>query len=83
MHHQRSTTSIDGGPKLQNVSSIRRQVLSVTSAIRERERESEFHLSIQPALAYEDTSMLESSAKVRVAELQLSNDKQLSGFGAT
>ena len=34
----------------------------------EREiEEREFNLSIQPALAYEDTSMLESSAKVRMA----------------
>ena len=35
-----------------------------------REREREFNLSIQPALAYEDTSMLESSAKVRMAAKQ-------------
>ena len=35
-----------------------------------REREKEFKLSIQPALAYEDTSMLESSAKVRMAAEQ-------------
>ena len=32
---------------------------------REREREREFNLSIQPPLAYEDMSMLESSAKAR------------------
>ena len=34
----------------------------------EREREREFNLSIQQALAYEDMSMLESSAKVRERE---------------
>ena len=33
----------------------------------ERERERKFNLSIQPALAYEDVSMLESSAKLRMA----------------
>ena len=38
---------------------------------RERERE-KFNLSIQPALAYEDVSMLESSAKLRMAERTLS-----------
>ena len=36
----------------------------------EEEREREFNLSIQPALAYEDTSMLESSANVRMAAKQ-------------
>ena len=36
---------------------------------RERERE-EFHESIQPALAYEDASLLESSATVRMAARQ-------------
>ena len=34
---------------------------------RERERERKCNLSIQPALAYEDVSMLESSAKLRMA----------------
>ena len=33
-------------------------------------REREFNLSIHPALAYDDTSMLESSAKVRMAAEQ-------------
>ena len=37
---------------------------------RERERERKFNLSIQPALAYEDVSMLESSAKLRMAAKQ-------------
>ena len=37
---------------------------------RERERERILNWSIQPALAYEDTSMLESSAKVRMAAKQ-------------
>ena len=37
---------------------------------REREREREFHKSIQPALAYEDVSWLESSAKLRMAARQ-------------
>ena len=37
---------------------------------RQRERGREFNLSIQPALGYEDTSMLESSAKVRMAAKQ-------------
>ena len=36
----------------------------------ERERERKFNLSIQPALAYEDVSMLESSAKLRMAAKQ-------------
>ena len=36
----------------------------------EREREREFHKSIQPALAYEDASWLESSAKLRMAVRQ-------------
>ena len=35
-----------------------------------RERERKFNLSIQPALAYEDVSMLESSAKLRMAAKQ-------------
>ena len=34
------------------------------------ERERKFNLSIQPALAYEDVSMLESSAKLRMAAKQ-------------
>ena len=34
---------------------------------REREREREFHYYIQPALAYEDASLLESSATLRMA----------------
>ena len=33
-------------------------------------RERKFNLSIQPALAYEDVSMLESSAKLRMAAKQ-------------
>ena len=36
----------------------------------QRERERKFNLSIQPALAYEDVSMLESSAKLRMAAKQ-------------
>ena len=32
--------------------------------------ERKFNLSIQPALAYEDVSMLESSAKLRMAAKQ-------------
>ena len=36
----------------------------------EREREREIKLYIQPALAYEDVSMLESSARVRMAAKQ-------------
>ena len=36
----------------------------------EREREREYSLSIQPALAYDDMSMLEPSAKVRMAARQ-------------
>ena len=36
----------------------------------ERERDRELNLSIQPALAYEDTSMLESSTKVKMAAKQ-------------
>ena len=35
-----------------------------------REREREFKLPIQPALVYEDMSMLEASAKVRMAAKQ-------------
>ena len=35
-----------------------------------RERERKFNLPIQPALAYEDVSMLESSAKLRMAAKQ-------------
>ena len=41
-----------------------------TNSQPQREREREIDLSIQPALAYEDTSMLESSAKVRMAAKQ-------------
>ena len=40
------------------------------AVLRERERERKFNLSIQPALAYEDVSMLESSAKLRMAAKQ-------------
>ena len=36
----------------------------------ERERERKFNLSIQPALAYEDVSILESSTKLRMAAKQ-------------
>ena len=38
---------------------------------RKREREREIHWSIQPALAYEDSSWLESSAKMRMARSPL------------
>ena len=35
-----------------------------------KKKERKFNLSIQPALAYEDVSMLESSAKLRMAAKQ-------------
>ena len=38
--------------------------------LRSAKRERKFNLSIQPALAYEDVSMLESSAKLRMAAKQ-------------
>ena len=48
----------------------RQDALRVLCQERERERERKFNLSIQPALAYQDVSMLESSAKLRMAARQ-------------
>ena len=45
--------------------------LLFSSRVRQRlQQEREFNLSIQPALAHEDMSMLEPSAKVRMAAKQ-------------
>ena len=51
-------------------SNSRHQLSLLREIERERERKREFNLSIQPALAYEDMSLLESSAKVRMAAKQ-------------
>ena len=50
--------------------SILEQAGKLGPDVTERERERKFNLSIQPALAYEDVSMLESSAKLRMAAKQ-------------
>ena len=48
-----------------SLSACKIQILGRLKSVRvERERERKFNLSIQPALAYEDVSMLESSAKL-------------------
>ena len=49
----------------ESLSTLEAQIFS-----RQRERERKLNLSIQPALAYEDVSMLESSAKLRMAAKQ-------------
>ena len=62
---------IDQGPRLQHLRTACLYVPSQAAQCHtERERERKFNLSIQPALAYEDVSMLESSAKLRMAAKQ-------------